>query len=99
MIIIYFKLYNFPFSNKYDFLVLLYDVYPLLQNQLRFCNDIGIAVNDIPNVAGGLGFDFQVGQIEHSVANSSSSLRRFFKAAFSLRSRRNGPRHSLHASA
>ena len=57
--------------------------------------------NNFAISAGGQGFDSRAGQIGHSVA-TAKSLRYFFGAVLPRRqalSRRDGSRHSLHASA
>ena len=45
----------------------------------------GTAVRDIAIGAGGVRFEFRVGQIGHSVVNGSPPLRRFFGAVLPRR--------------
>ena len=52
----------------------------LLVYQVQFEQPVCSVYKHIAIDVGGLGFDYRVGQIGHSVANGSPPLRRFFGA-------------------
>ena len=60
-------------------------VFYILIKFLKTPGDYSVVLKDLAINAEGLGLNSQAGQIEHSVANGSQPLRRFFGAALPRR--------------
>ena len=56
-----------------------------VQDLCALAGERGTGVRDIAIGAGGLGFNFRVGQILHSVASGSPPLRRYVRAGLPRR--------------